>query len=79
MLRAKAVPWLKRLVAGLLPRRLGFDPMSVCVGFVVDKVALGQAFPQVLRFPCQFNSTGAPLQGKTKKLIIFSKGLHNKP
>jgi hypothetical protein len=30
-------------------------------------------------FPCQFHSTGAPLQGKTKKLITFITGLHNKP
>jgi hypothetical protein len=30
-------------------------------------------------FPCQFHSTDAPLQGKTKKLIIFITGLHNKP
>jgi hypothetical protein len=31
-------------------------------------------------FPCQFHSTGAPLQEKTKKkLIIFITGLHNKP
>jgi hypothetical protein len=29
----------------------GFDPGSVHVGFVVDKVALGQVFPRVLRFP----------------------------
>jgi hypothetical protein len=29
--------------------------------------------------PCQFHSTGAPLQGKTKKLIFFITGLHNKP
>jgi hypothetical protein len=32
-----------------------------------------------LVFPCQFHSTGAPLQGKMKKLIIFITGLHNKP
>jgi hypothetical protein len=32
-----------------------------------------------LVFPCQFYFTGAPLQGKTKKLIIFITGLHNKP
>jgi hypothetical protein len=37
-----AVTWLKRLVASLSPRRSGFDPGSVHVGFVVDKVALGQ-------------------------------------
>jgi hypothetical protein len=42
--------WLRRLVACLLPRRPGFDPGSVHVGFVVDKVALGQVFPRVLRF-----------------------------
>jgi hypothetical protein len=41
------------------------DPVSVHVGFVVEKVALGQIFPRLLRF-----STGAPLLGKMKKLII---------
>jgi hypothetical protein len=40
----------QRLVAGLSTRRPGFDPGSVNVGFVMDKVALGQAFPRVLRF-----------------------------
>jgi hypothetical protein len=34
----------------LPPRRTGFDPGSVHVGFVVDKVSLGQVFPRVLRF-----------------------------
>jgi hypothetical protein len=38
------------------------------VGFVVDKVALGQVFLPVLRFfPCQFHSTGAALLGEMKK------------
>jgi hypothetical protein len=41
---------LRRLAAGLPPRRPGFDPGSVRVVFVVDKVALGQVFPRVLRF-----------------------------
>jgi hypothetical protein len=41
----KAVPWLKRLVAGLSPRRHGFAPWSILVGFVVDKVALGRFSP----------------------------------
>jgi hypothetical protein len=36
-------------------------------------------FPNTSVFPCQFHSTGAPLHGKTKKLIIFITGLHNKP
>jgi hypothetical protein len=43
-------------------------PGRVHVGFVVDKVLLGQIFaPSTSVFPCQFYSTGAPLQGKTKK------------
>ena len=39
------VPWLRQLLAGLPTPRPGFDPGSVHVGFVVDKVALGQVFP----------------------------------
>jgi hypothetical protein len=55
------------------------------VGFVVDKVTMGQVFsPSTWVFPCRFHSTGAPLLGKLgKKLIIFLfifiTGLHNKP
>jgi hypothetical protein len=65
---AKAVPWLRRLVAGLPQWRPGFHPGSVHVGFVVDKVALGQVFPPSTSvFPCQFRSTGASLLGKMKK------------
>jgi hypothetical protein len=67
-----AIPWLRRLVSGLPLRRPGFDPGSVHVGFVVDKVALGQVFPRALQyFPCKFYSTGVPLLGKMKKSIIF--------
>jgi hypothetical protein len=46
----EAVPWLRLLVAGLSPQRPGFAPRSIHVGFVVDRVALGQVFLQVLRF-----------------------------
>ena len=35
--------------------------------------------PSTSVFLCQFHSTGAPLQGKTKKWPIFITGLHNKP
>jgi hypothetical protein len=45
-----AVPWLRSLVAGLSPRRPGFAPGSIHVGFVVDKVGLGQVFLRVLLF-----------------------------
>jgi hypothetical protein len=47
---ARAVPWLRSLVAGLLPRWPGLAPRSINMGFVVDKVALGQVFLRVLRF-----------------------------
>jgi hypothetical protein len=67
------------LVAGLSPRRPWFDPRSVHVGFVLNKVALRQVFPRVLRFSaCQFHSTGALLHGKMEKLIIFITGVHKK-
>jgi hypothetical protein len=49
-LRRWAVPWLRRLAADLPTRRPRFDPGSVHVGFVVDKVALGQVFLRVLWF-----------------------------
>jgi hypothetical protein len=49
----RAAPQLKRLVAGFPPRRPGFKPGSSHVGFVVDKVALGQVFSEYFGFPCQ--------------------------
>jgi hypothetical protein len=48
--RGVAVPWLRRLVASLSPRRPGIAHRSVHVGCMVDRVALGQVFLQVLRF-----------------------------
>jgi hypothetical protein len=45
-----AVPWPRSLVAGLSPRRPGFAPGPINVGFVVDKVALGQVFLRVIPF-----------------------------
>jgi hypothetical protein len=48
-----AAPQLKRLVAGFPPLRPGFDPGSGQVGFVVDKMALGQVFSEYFGFPCQ--------------------------
>jgi hypothetical protein len=42
----RRVPWLRQLVVGLLPRR----PGSVHMGFVVDRVALGQVFRRGLQF-----------------------------
>ena len=76
----KAVLWLRRLVAGLPPRRPGFDPGSVLVGFVVDKVALGQVFLRLLRFSSvTFIPPVLHYTEKRNKLIIFVTVLHNKP
>jgi len=44
-----AVPWLRRLVAGLSQPKPWFYLRSVHVRFVVDKVPLGQVFLEVLR------------------------------
>jgi hypothetical protein len=51
----KAVPYLRPLVANFPPRRPGFEPRSGHVGFVVDKVALGQVFSEYFGFPFQFS------------------------
>jgi hypothetical protein len=42
---------LWRLFVSLLARRPGFDPTSVHVRFVVDKVTLAQYFYEYFRFP----------------------------
>jgi hypothetical protein len=45
-----AIPWLGRLVAFHSQRRPGFALVSVYLGCVVEKVALGQVFLRVNRF-----------------------------
>jgi hypothetical protein len=75
--------WLRRLATGLSLWRPGFDPGSVNVGFVVDKVAVGQAPlppPQVLWFsPVNFIPPVLHYKKNRKKKIIFITGLHKKP
>ena len=44
------VPWHSRLFAGLPSRRLGYDPKSVCVISVVNRVEMGEFCLRVLRF-----------------------------
>jgi hypothetical protein len=67
-----AVPWLRGLVAGLEPRRPGFDPCSVYLGFVVDNVALGHVFLGVLRYsPVKFIPHVLHYLEKLKKLLII--------
>ena len=75
-----SVLWLRRLVDGLSLRRPGFDLGSVHVGFVVDKVALWQVFPRVLRFsPVNCIPPVLHYLEKWKKLSLYViTGLHNK-
>jgi hypothetical protein len=50
------------------------------VGFVSDKVALGQVFPRVFRVSLvNFIPPVLHYTERRKKLIIFITGLHNKP
>jgi hypothetical protein len=57
----RAVPWLRSLVTGLSLRRPGFAPGSIHVGFVADKVSLGQVLLRVLRFsPANISSHCRP-------------------
>jgi len=44
-------PWLKQLVADFLVRKPAFDLRQAHVGFVVEKVILGQGFPRVFTIP----------------------------
>jgi hypothetical protein len=50
--RKQNVSQLKWSVAGFPQRRLGLEPRPGHVGFVVDKVALGQVFSEHFSFSC---------------------------
>jgi hypothetical protein len=59
-----------------------FDPGSVHVGFVVDKVALGQGFPEYFFLPRSISFHQCSITRKiTIKIIIinFIMRLHKKP
>ena len=56
------VPWLRRLVAGLSLRISGFDPRSVHMSFVVDRVELERYKLQYCSVPCQYHFTNVPCQ-----------------
>jgi hypothetical protein len=51
-----AVPQFRRLWVGFTRRQPGTNPRAGHVGFVDDKVALGQDFPQYFGSPKNFHS-----------------------
>ena len=54
-------PCLRQSAVGLSPRWPNFDPRSVHMRFMVDKVALWQvSSPSTSVFPCQYHSTYHP-------------------
>jgi hypothetical protein len=56
----QTVPWLRQLFASLSPQSPGFNPKSICVGFLVERVTLGQVFVPVLQFfHSQYDFTSA--------------------
>jgi hypothetical protein len=75
------VPLLRELVARLLRRAHVFDNGSVYVGFVVDKVALGQGFPEYFGLPQSISFHQCLITRKMTIIIIISfiMRLHKKP
>jgi hypothetical protein len=68
-----------KCVSCLSPRRPGFDPRSFHVGFLVDKVALGQVFLRILRFSrVNFISPVLNYLEKMKKTYHLSLHLHHR-
>lgn len=56
----KIILYLRRLVAGISPRKLGFNSRSIPVRFLVGKLAFEQIFSEDFGFPLRHNSIIAP-------------------
>jgi hypothetical protein len=77
------VPLLRQLVTRLVRRRHVFDPGSLHVGFVVDKVALGHGFTEYFSLPQLISFHQCSIYRKMTIIIIiiisFIMRLHKKP
>jgi hypothetical protein len=67
-----AMPWLRWLVAGLSPRRPGFEPRSVYVGFVVES-STGTGFPSTSTVPKSVSLH----RGSPYSFVVW--GMNNRP
>jgi hypothetical protein len=63
------VPWLRRLVAGLSPRRPGFAPGSIQRDLWRTKWHWDRFFSEFFGFPCQYHSTVGSTFPKVLSLI----------
>ena len=72
------LPWIRRLVAGLSPRRCAFNPSSFNVRFVVEKVALWRVFPPTFHTHFHLRAmlsrrTNGRSPGTFQKAMLFRK------
>jgi hypothetical protein len=63
--------WLRRLAAVRTVQRPEFDPGPINVGFVVDKVALGQVFSEYFGLPLSISFHRCSLTRKRTIIIII--------
>jgi hypothetical protein len=60
LLTDKAMPWLRRLVAGLSLRKAGFAPRSLQLDLCWTKWQWSRFISELLGCPCRYYSTVAP-------------------
>ena len=59
------MPWCRRLVPAFLPRRPGFEPSAVIVGFSEEQMVTAIYFsPSALTSPCRYHYKNVPLLNK---------------
>jgi hypothetical protein len=66
------VLWIRRLISSRLPVRLGSDPRSLRVGFLADKVVVGQATLRVSRLSLSSNDVVRSTMGSPMLKMTLS-------
>jgi hypothetical protein len=65
------VAWLRRLATGLPLQRPWFDPGSFYLGFVVEKMALGQVFTWYFGLPLSMSFHWCSITRKRTIIIVI--------